>query len=73
MICVITPYKEQAALMWNALWKAIETEFWQDKNTFGAKVYIVDLIYGNEPPMVITDLVLAKNAQDDTVSWKESK
>ena len=29
-------------------------------------------MYGNEPPVVTTDLVLAKTAQDDTVSWKES-
>ena len=59
-ITIITPYKEQASLIRQALGKASEMDFWKDKDIRGIKVFTVDAMQGNESPMVITDFVLAK-------------
>ena len=59
-ITIITPYKEQASLVRQALRKASQTDFWKHKDIGGIKVFTVDAMQGNESPMVITDFVLAR-------------
>ena len=59
-IAIITPYKEQASLVRQALGKASQTDFWKDRDIRDIKVHTVDSMQGNEFPMVTTAFVLAK-------------
>ena len=59
-ICVITPYKQQANLIRQALWRSGNNTSLRDKGARDVKVRTVDSMQGNEAPMIILDMVLAK-------------
>ena len=59
-ICVITPYKQQANLIRQALWRSGNDTSLRDKGIRDVKVGTVDSMQGNEAPMIILDMVLAK-------------
>ena len=59
-ICIITPYKAQASLIRDALWKAGNDEYWLARGIRNIRVHTVDSMQGGESPMVIVDSVLAK-------------
>lgn len=60
-IRIITPYKDQASLIREALWKAgSNDEFWLARGIRNIRVHTIDSMQGGEAPMVIIDNVLAK-------------
>ena len=59
-ICVITPYKQQANLIRQALWRSGNDTSLRDKGVRDVKVRTVDSMQGNEAAMTILDMVLAK-------------
>ena len=59
-ITIITPYKEQASSIRQAMYKASLTDFWRERDIKAIKVHTVDSMQGNESQMVITDFVMAK-------------
>ena len=59
-ICVITPYKQQASMIREALWRSENDTSLRDKGVRDIKVGTVDSMQGNEAPMIILDMVLAK-------------
>ena len=59
-ICVVTPYKEQAGLIRQALWRTNVHESLLQNGIRDVKVHTIDSMQGNEAPMVIVDIVLAQ-------------
>ncbi len=59
-ICIVTPYKAQANLIRQALFSAGANKSLLDKGIRDVNVNTIDSMQGNEAPMVIVDIVLAK-------------
>ena len=59
-ICVITPYKQQANLIRQALWRSGNNTSLRDKGVRDVKVRTVDSMQGHEAAMIILDMVIAK-------------
>ena len=59
-ICVITPYREQATMIRQALLKASANEDWFERGILEVRVSTIDAMQGGEANMVIVDFVVAK-------------